>query len=290
MKKFFSAILVCVLFLGSMGNTRAISESSNGSSVYMDAAAKQQFAASVDLEMKGFTYDASRNDMVDQLLLKIPIADADEKVILIQELEALGIFEFQCNSINSPSTRSSDSADVYLKAPQVFYDGITKNWTVTCGGNWLNNDWNKDALFYGDLGGADAFGVGYTQVGSNYTTRVVSASAQLWDQDSNQSVTTHNRSDGDGSLGYGFQLQDYTYSPDLSTSKYVGYKWSGYCTYDANFDFYSGIATGYYVHTYSTASVSSVNFGVQGKVAGVDVTLNNAAQSFKAYSRDTRFG
>mgnify|MGYP006973104394 CR=1 FL=1 len=101
-------------------------------------------------------------------------------------------------------------------------------------------------------------------------------------------VSTNNRSDGDGSIGFRFRLQDkVSHLPVLGNYLYVGCKWSGSCTYDAKFSTYSGVATAYYTHTYSTATIDNVKFGIDGKSGGVDVVVSNKEVSFTAYSNDT---
>lgn len=102
---------------------------------------------------------------------------------------------------------------------------------------------------------------------------------------------TTNRSDGDGALGFGFRLQDYIFDKSIigSNKGYVGYKWAGDVTYDDCFGSYSFIATSYYIHTYSTATLDSITFGIQGKQAGLNIIINNSINSFTGFSNDTRF-
>lgn len=152
--------------------------------------------------------------------------------------------------------------------------------------NMENSNW-MDSLKTGNVGGQDGFGVGYTNIGSSYKSSVVSVSAAIRDQSGTISKTTTNRSDGDGSKGFGFRLQDYVTSDGNS---YVGYKWSGSCTYDSNFGSYSGIATGYYLHTWSSTSINSVSFGIEGKTAGIDIEFSSTANSFTAFGSDKKFG
>lgn len=79
--------------------------------------------------------------------------------------------------------------------------------------------------------------------------------------------------------------QDY-----ITGNQYVGYEWYGTCTYDSWFGSYSGVATAYYIHTWSSATINSISFGQQGKVAGISVSITNQQNSFIGYSSDRTFG
>lgn len=103
-----------------------------------------------------------------------------------------------------------------------------------------------------------------------------------------QKVTTNNRSDGDGSLGFGFRLQDRQLSTPTFTT-YIGHIWYGACTYDEQFASFDAVATGFYTHTYSSATITDVTFGVQGKNAGVNVVLSDMKKGFTGYGADTKF-
>lgn len=155
-------------------------------------------------------------------------------------------------------------------------------WSVTCGGHWKNNEYGDSA---GNVGGADGFGVGYTNSSNKYSSKVMSASAYMTDVNSNYRASTSNRSDGDGSKGFGFRIQDH-----WKSGYYVGHKWSGLCTYDRWFGNYNGVATAYYIHTYDSASLESVSFGFDGKTAGISATITNSVKSFTAFSADKSFG
>ena len=158
----------------------------------------------------------------------------------------------------------------------------SKNWSVTCGGHWKNNEYGDSV---GNVGGADGFGVGYTNSSNKYSSKVMSASAYMTDVNSNYRASTSNRSDGDGSKGFGFRIQDH-----WKSGYYVGHKWSGLCTYDRWFGNYNGVATAYYIHTYDSASLESVSFGFDGKTAGISADITNSVKSFTAFSADKSFG
>jgi len=113
----------------------------------------------------------------------------------------------------------------------------------------------------------------------------MSASAYMTDVNSNYRASTSNRSDGDGSKGFGFRIQDH-----WKSGYYVGHKWSGLCTYDRWFGNYNGVATAYYIHTYDSASLESVSFGFDGKTAGISADITNSVKSFTAFSADKSFG
>ena len=87
-------------------------------------------------------------------------------------------------------------------------------------------------------------------------------------------------------MGFGFRLQDKQFSTPTFTT-YVGYIWYGACTYDSQYASFDAVATSYYTHTYSTATINGVSFGVQGKSAGVTVDVSKQSKSFTGYSIDT---
>ena len=235
MKKLLSFCLVCALTLSVSSHASAIAPTDSSKlpaspSVYLDANEKIAFAASIDQqvsrikdEIKPLT--ASRDETVEYLLLEVPLATGDDRAQLISELESYGIYEFEGNVIES-AVPMSDSGDVDLTTPQVFYDSLTKEWTVTCGGSWKSREWVSERPVQGNVGGSDAFGVGYTYTNGDYNTLVVSASAALRTEDKQKYKLTDYRSDGDGSKGFGFRLQDEVIWNN-GAYDYLGAKWSG---------------------------------------------------------------
>ncbi|MPM05590.1 hypothetical protein SDC9_51880 [bioreactor metagenome] len=163
---------------------------------------------------------------------------------------------------------------------------------MTCGGTWDTAQWFNDGnSTSGNVGNYDGFGVGYTGTSGTYSSYVMRASGMLTNDLSGselRTISTNNRSDGDGSLGFGFRLQDSIVYLSGAYS-YIGKEWSGSCTYDSNFGSYSGIATGYYVHTWETAVLSSVTFGVNNQTAGVNFTIIDEAYFFQAFGSDKVF-
>lgn len=296
MKKIVSIVFSMVVFFSvSISSLAAETPIKDGgedtASVCLNATDKISFANEMDSVYEaalseGEIKEGTREEM-DALMEKATFATETEKETIRQELAQYGIYMY-----DSPTTIQAriGSGDVSMSTPTIFYESWEKTWTVTCGGNWKNSNWSTQVLT-GNVGGDEAFGVGYTNSTNTYKSSVVRASAYITDALNAKRVTTSNRSDGDGSKGFGFRLQDYTYNTNASDeTQYVGYQWYGTCTYDSNFGSYNGVATAYYVHTYSKAEVSSVSFGVEGKTAGISATISNQAYSFTAYSSDKTFG
>lgn len=297
MKKFIAIFTALTLLLISTTNTTVFASESTSYqnevdtvSVYMDAKGKTDFSTKMDAIyetsiMEGEIIEPSRED-IDFLMEQVTFAKNNEdKEIFKQKLSEYGVYLYPAEEI---AQNRSGSGDVTLTAPHIFYQAWENSWTVTCGGNWNTLNWG-DNILPGNIGGLDAFGVGYTNSTLPYKSYVMHSTAYLSDGiDSNHNVSTTNRSDGDGSKGFGFRLQDYTYGILIHT--YVGLTWYGACTYDNYFSSYNGVATAYYVHTYDTANISSVTFGAQGKTAGVNIEITSKENSFIAYSNDTRFG
>lgn len=271
-----------------------------GASVYLRADAKKAFVASVDKKKADcVTVCSLENDeraaVIDALLLEVSVA-GESRSNIVQTLEYYGVYEFIGETVATKQTKNlsrttPDSSNVELNTPGVFYDSITREWVVTCGGEWVDNSWRHLIEFLPhDVGGADAFGVGFTNTGGTYNATVQRASASLRVVDDTSRVkNTQHRSDGDGEHGFGFQLQDYTYYDADQELHYLGSKWSGTCYYSQSFTNFSGVATAYYIHTFDSAEIEDISFGVTGKEAGVDVTISSTSKSFVAYSSDKLF-
>lgn len=289
-KKLVSLALTAVMVMG-MATTASAEETASQNdmgnpSVYLSATDKLTFAKEMDeLYAKQSLLRSSptpTREIVDALLLQVPNATPEEKAAINAELETYGVYEFEAPVIESASTCATDSGDVALDTPTIYYESWSKNWSVTCGGHWKNNEYGDSV---GNVGGADGFGVGYTNSSNKYSSKVMSASAYMTDVNSNYRASTSNRSDGDGSKGFGFRIQDH-----WKSGYYVGHKWSGLCTYDRWFGNYNGVATAYYIHTYDSASLESVSFGFDGKTAGISADITNSVKSFTAFSADKSFG
>lgn len=294
MKKLYS-LLFAVLLLGQLSltasaniNTTSLARD-NAVAEYTNATDKIAFSEEMDLRcaeaLENGEINTSRESL-DDLLMELTFADGTEKATICEELESYGVYVYTPE--DSVQSRSG-SGDVTMRAPQIVYDSILRNWVVTCGGQWSNAQWYDDMLT-GNGGGPDAFGVGYTNTVGTYSSSVVKCSAAIYDMEGNR-VTTQNRSDGDGSKGFGFRLQDYPIRDLFGISyDYMGWKWFGSCYYDQNFGSYSGVATAYYVHTWDNAVISGIQFGVTGKSAGIEATINMETKSFTAFSTDKVFG
>ena len=254
-------------------------------SVYMSATDKRAFA-----EEKDALYEATHSsgkivseskETIDRLMADVTFATGDKRENLLQELEKYGVYLYNDN--NNTAQPRSDSSGVTLNAPNVFYSSSANTWTVSHSGSWKNNSWLEQTAS-GNVGGPDAFGVAYTNT-SNYATYVVGASAYITDRNSDTYKTTSNRSDGDGSRGFGFRLQDYY----AGSYTYIGYRWYGSCTYNSNFANFSGVATAYYMHTWSSTSINSISFTGGTSGVGITATFSGDNRYFSAYSSDTPF-
>ncbi|WP_167957727.1 hypothetical protein [Anaerosporobacter faecicola] len=300
MKK-ISLILAVTMFL-ILPTTKVCAMDSNvGSdntdgSIYMSAEEKMNFKSTNDQKFQNDMIEGRakeyNKDYVESLMLEAAIESTENITDIYSELETYGCYVMNPietdNNKSIKSFASSDSSDVSLSTPTVYYNAYNNTWTVTCGGYWKTTNWQKDFLTTGNVGGQDGFGVGFTNTSGSYKSAVVSCSAFITD-DKGTYVSTSNRSDGDGSKGFGFRLQDYVRTTGLY-NYYIGYKWSGLCNYDTWFGNYSGIATAYYIHTYKSASISSVSFGVDGKNAGINASISNESNSFQCFSNDKKFG
>jgi hypothetical protein len=270
--------------------TEVISAVSNNDE-YISANEKITFAQVKDKEYKN---NLSRGQLkkADQKKIESLIMEAQsfyaDKEAIYAELESYGTYVI--NPSDEELTTMSQQGDVAVSTPTVYYNSWNKTWSVSCGGQWISNAWNSDNYTLpGNVGGTDGFGVGYTSVTGTYKSSVVSVSGGLTDG-AQKSSSTSSRSDGDGSKGFGFRVQDYIYMSDAVTNRYVGYTWTGLCNYDSWFSNFGAVATGYYTHTYRSCNINSVSFGIEGKSAGVSVDISVKDQGFTTYGNDKRFG
>ena len=310
MKKFFNAsisfLLVLSLFsffnlpIQAIQSTYNVSpQIQNTSELRWSAEAKKQFASEMNIkytqELAAGNIKSASSDEINDLILQCSAADDEERNILIKELEKYGVYRLEPTERierNSAQSVKPESADVTVEEPLIFLFPWNNYWAVSCGGHWNNNKWHTSSLGT-DVGDADAFGVSFTNISGQYRSIVTNSSAWITDENEEKKTTTTNRSDGngDGSLGFGFRMQDYMYNKSwiADDKAYVGYKWSGCVTYDDWFGSYNFTATVYYVHTYDKAIINSIEFGVLGGQAGLNIQIQNVSQSFKALSNNTRF-
>ena len=233
---------------------------------------------------------------IEDLMMQYGFATESKKAEIAQLLEKCGVYIYVDDnaSVQSDSTISPTSiwypncwsGDVELSSPIIYHNVDENSWTVSCSGKWVNNNWCPYlALTTGNLGEEDAFGIAYTNTQTPYRSYVIRSSARITDQYNRYVIGTQNRSDGDGSKGFGFRFNDEVICEEVVL--YLGFEWYGSCTYDSNFASYDGVATAYYIHTYSTAKINSIEFGYDGKKAGLNVNLANVTNSFTAFSADT---
>jgi hypothetical protein len=296
MKKQLSIILtlVLILHLCILNVSAAEIETTvpnNSNSLYLSAKDKSDFKKIKDKDfnknLKEGKIKKADIKRIEELMLTAVSDMYADKAAIYAELETYG--SYVMNPSNDEITAFTYNGDVTVSTPTVYYNSYNNTWTVTCGGFWKNNNWMNDRVVNGYMGGQDGFGVGYTSITGTYQSSVVSASAYLNDGIVNESAPTSNRSDGDGSQGFGFRIQDYTYASGSSTY-YVGKNFGGLCNYDSWFSSFGAVATGYYSHNYNGVSISSVNFGVSGKTGGVNVLFTNSSYGWTAYGFDKRFG
>lgn len=302
MKKML-CVLFAVLFLFATTVSVSAIEPSDDSvpngSVFVTATEKQAFAREMDaLHAQAVASGEAKTgttEEIRQLMIDAAFASGAELASIERELALYGVYiMYSDDSSTTPSVQPySTSADVILTTPQIMYNSANQTWSVTCGGYWRSGqyfiDYNTSTPY--DVGGPDAFGIGYTSITGTYNSSVVSAYGQISSPSGENVSATYYRSDGDGSLGFGFRLQDcLKMRTTIVDWEYVGYRWYGMCTYDANFANYGGVATAYYIHTWESTRITSLGFGISGESAGIEVGYSYQDNSFEAYSSDLRFG
>lgn len=281
-------------------STLSAKEKSSSSNEFNFVQAKIELKEKADKEYeKNGKPTIDKNEKLRMLSILVSDPNADKEGIE-QELNNYGVFLL--DAPESVFQIMSDNGDINMTQPLISYDSFDSTWSIAGGGSWNNNNWVNDVsgLWIGyvdetkNMGGKDGFGVGFTSLTGTYQSQVVDQYAYISDGLGNNRET-NNRSDGDGSKGFGFELQDFAriHSIDIwsgnYTLSYVGKHFGGCVVYDSSFTYLDGVATSYYIHTYNNAVINSVEFGVSGKSAGINATIENQSSSFSAYSIDTRF-
>lgn len=252
--------------------------------------AKQQEAKKSKAEKSRYNVEAAMSRLMEMVSENKPIAE------IASEMNESGIYILGQTPSTTISSQiispMSDSGDIHMSRPIISLNTSKTEWIVTGGGWWTSEEWKNEILLSTKIGGPDGFGVGFTSTSGAYTTRVLRSYATISD-DHGHKKTTSNRSDGNGELGFGFRIQDYVEAYGIvggyKLYDYVGKHFAGQSVYDSKFVNYDGVATTYYIHTWNSASISGIDFGVSGKSAGVNAKINNSSNSFICYSADTRY-
>ncbi|MGE6227571.1 hypothetical protein [Paenibacillus chitinolyticus] len=296
-----SALLLVTFFTGSSSAKDADITNFDIVQAKKELVVKAQEAEKFKKQHNLITNQSKEN--VDHLLAKM-VAEQEDATTIKQTMENNGLYKLDVPE-KQFGTTSTDNSNVSLTTPDVYYDARNSEWIAVGGGYWRTDKWVEYIpKFWGTdgigstrgVGGLDGFGVAYTNLNGKYSSSVKSSYGYMSDGQGNE-VTTTVRSDGDGSKGFGFQLRDairkkctcivYTSTPD--NFSYIGKHFSGLTRYDQSFGSVSGNATTYYLHTYSSASISSIQFGISGKVAGLQYTITDSQYSWPAFSSDKKF-
>lgn len=308
MKKWCTLLLSFVLCFALGQNTFAVevdfeNQFSCGNTAILTATGKTAFVENVtkqysDLKTleRQVTYDV---DQVNSLMMEVAFAESQTiREMYLNKLEELGIYRYSLENCNTP-TPMSDSHDIYFDNTEAYYSVQEKVWIITSSGRWRTEEWhNEKPATGGNVGCPDVFGVGFTNVSGKYNARVVRCYGVLrngWDGEQRRARDTYNRGGGDGATGFYFKLQDSIEMVDTTNKRaaledtYIGSEWFASCTYSDEFTEYSGIATGFYVHTWNKAVITGVELGVQDKTAGLVVKITNQSFSFPAYGIDVKF-
>ena len=219
----------------------------NQHAVYMNADQKIEFKKEQDeLYVKqkeaGLIETLSAAE-IQELAEEVFFAVGEEYEIL-EKLEACGVYQFESMYSLLPTVQNED---VEVLRPLILYNANDGSWMVACGGYYLGSDW-ENSLLAGEVGNREQFGISYSNINGTYDTYVLDARANLRDEVNEEFTETNHRSNGDGSQGFTFELQDYTYMAGLE-KEYVGYRWYGSCIYAAGFENYDAEIIAFYQHT-----------------------------------------
>lgn len=183
----------------------------------------------------------------------------------------------------------SQPGDVHLDIPFIYFDSMTSQWILSTSGYWLNdNPVNEVNLFNNNVGGYDTIGISLHDTFGEYRN-ISLVGFTSWCGDQAGTIQYNNNAmSNDYSKGAGFMYQDYV-TVVSGYYRYVGKAFGCTLKYNSNFASYDGNATTIYGHTWSTCSISSVKFGVEGNVPGAEITFTKTDNFFPANSPDSPF-
>lgn len=216
----------------------------NQRAVYMNADRKNIFMK----EQNQVFAEKKENEEVHNLtldelstLIEEAMFEGEYDEELTEKLEGCGIYQFETMYSLIPTIQNWE---IEILKPQIYYNANDGSWIVACGGYNNDNDW-QNQIISGDVGGREHFGVRFSNVSGSYDTWVKDVKSYIVDATDNQRIENYNRADGDGSKGFSFELQDYTYM-DGFDKNYVGYRWFGLCIYGEGFQNYDADVTVFY--------------------------------------------
>lgn len=242
MKRSMVLILVMLfmlfLFSGCKIQQTAASFQNESYTIRMDAEGKKAFAQEKDSQFAAMSPQELSLEEQVKLLEQLVFADEDYAEAA-EALAEYGIYRYETEPCDMPAVECEDAV---LMAPCLLYSPADQTWILCFGGSWVNDNW-KDM----DSGENDEYGVRYPD--SIYVP-LVDAYFQIADENNQNIVITRNRSSTSSSCNTdGFQLEDNV--SGIFNKTYVGYRWFGYCVYDASFAENDAAVTGYYIHNYT---------------------------------------
>lgn len=231
----------------------------------------------------------AQNDRAEELFAQMVCGLVDEDAAL-EQLEDWGLHKLDMEVVQDPATRSQPS-NVTLNNAAIMYNGGTGQWWVGGGGYW-NSDaaWYADSNGTGNVGGYDGIGVKLYNTSGTYNTQVIESYAYI-SNGMGFSGYVYNPSISDGRQGAFFEYQDETaYHPDGYNSRcYMGRHFSCTIKYNSNFTNFNGYARTAYAHTWSSADISSIGFGLSSS-PNFSISFSSSSDKFTCYSTgETRF-
>ena len=293
-KKVVSLLLVMVMstmmfnLQGRASNNEEISD--------LVEAKRELVAAHSDNYIEGYSETAEgqeRSNYVTQLINKMQAGVVDEAEAKAA-LEALGVYKLEVESAeNNVNLRASQSGDVPLNNVTTFYDSTANEWYLAGGGTW-GTGWLNDVPLISlpivgsmhNIGGNDGVGIKIYNTSGTYNTYV--KRSQLYYSDGTNDYYNYNPTIYDGQQGAYFQFQDKVVVESVDYPsvyyRYIGKHFAVTIVYDGNFTNFHGYARTQYNHTWSSAQITAVNFGVDGDKVKFSVGIQNSTHSFECFS------
>lgn len=286
--------MLLVLILGmlvtpiSVTDTPDSGKKGNMVGAYSSAEGKTAFSKEADAEYAQYVTEngvtAYNEEIVLELLENASFASGSELEAINEELERYGMYLYS-EETNTP-TPASDSSDVRLSAPSIYYSTTGQCWYVTFSGYWLTDEWLNESSGNGNVGSQDAYGVYFSNTSGTFNSAIEDCYFRISNVGGANLRYTENLSsvNVDDEDGFFFKLQD-----KIINGTYQGEEWYGWCIYDSSFGSYSGYAYAFYIHTYSSCVINSITLGATPDGHIYEVEFTNAAYSFEVRSTSTKF-
>lgn len=181
--KFFACLCITTLLVSTI-SISALAKSNRNYDIVkakhdlMKKAVLEEQLKNKPIELFNNKHNSTQKE--EDILLKMTAEGANEYEIE-STMRNYGLYKLHIpikNSTNNRLTRSISSSSMEMSTPNIYYDGRNQEWIVVGGGHWEDDDWLEHVpliwKFLGnegstvEVGGKDAFGIGFTNTSGTY--------------------------------------------------------------------------------------------------------------------------